>query len=170
MSGHVFVDESKQRDYLFVAAGVMPGDLAGARRAVRAHVMPGQRRLHLRKESDARRNAIVDAVASIGATRNHLQRRRPGHHMLVLEQDDPLLWWDQQHSSGSSARSDAAKTPVANTAALNTNSTWQYPTRSRGAGPRADTGATACSHRSGGAHDPSSAQLTDPSGRLPVTF
>ena len=118
MSGHVFVDESKQRDYLLVAAGVMPGDLAGARRELRALVMPGQRRLHMKKERDARRSAIVDAIASIGATATIYNAGRPGRHeldareiclralvvdvsaagrqMLVLEQDDSLLWWDQQ--------------------------------------------------------------------------
>ena len=119
MSGHVFVDESKQRDYLLVAAVVMPGYLAGARRDLRSLVMPGQRRLHMKKESDARRGAIVDAIASTGATTTIYNAGRPGrleldaregclralvvdvaaagHHMLVLEQDDSLLWWDQQH-------------------------------------------------------------------------
>jgi hypothetical protein len=48
VTGHVFVAESKQRNYLLVAAVVMPGDLAGARRALRALVMPGQRRLHMK--------------------------------------------------------------------------------------------------------------------------
>lgn len=42
------VDESKQRNYLLVAAVVMPGDLAGARRALHALVMPGQRLLHMK--------------------------------------------------------------------------------------------------------------------------
>ena len=119
MSGHVFVDESKQRDYLLVAAVVMPGELAGARRTLRALVMPGQRRLHMKKESDARRRAIVDGIASTGATATIYNAGRPGrreldareaclralvadvaaagHHMLVLEQDDSLRWGDQQH-------------------------------------------------------------------------
>jgi len=118
VSGHVFVDESKQRDYLLIAAVVLPGDLAGARRELRTLVMPGQRRLHMKKESDARRSAIVDAIASTGATATVYDAGRPGrheldarerclhalvvdvaavgHHMLVLEQDDSLLWWDQQ--------------------------------------------------------------------------
>ena len=118
MSGQVFVNESKQRDYLLVAAMVMPGDLAGARRDLRTLVMPGQRRLHMKKESDARRSAIIDVTASTGATatvddagglgRHELGARERclhalvvdaaavGHHMLVLEQDDSLLWWDQQ--------------------------------------------------------------------------
>ena len=114
----MFVDESKQRDYLLVAAAVMSADLADARKTLRALVMPGQRRLHMKKESDARRSAIVDRIASIGATATVYNGGRPGRreldarerclralvsdivaadqHMLVLEQDDSLLRWDQQ--------------------------------------------------------------------------
>jgi hypothetical protein len=119
VTGHVFVDESKQREYLLVAAVVMPSDLAEARRSLRALVMPGQRRLHMKKESDARRSAIIDAITATGATATIYNARRPGrheldareaclravvtdvatagHHMLVIEQDDSLLWWDRQH-------------------------------------------------------------------------
>jgi hypothetical protein len=118
VSAHVFVDESKQRDYLLVAAAIMPGDLAGARRTLRALVMPGQRRLHMKKESDARRHTIIDAITSTGASATIYDAGRRGrreldaregclralvvdlaaarHQMLVLEQDDSLLWWDQQ--------------------------------------------------------------------------
>ena len=117
-AGHVFVDESKQRDYLLVAAVVMPSDLAEARRALRALVMPGQRRLHMKKESDARRGAIIDVITAAAGTatiynagragRHELDAREAclravivdvaaaGHRMLVVEQDDSLLWWDRQ--------------------------------------------------------------------------
>ena len=116
---HVFVDESKQRDYLLVAAVVMPSDLAEARRSLRALVMPGQRRLHMKKESDARRRVIIDTITATVATaiiynagrpvRHELDAREvclravvtdvaaAGHHLLVIEQDDSLLWWDRQH-------------------------------------------------------------------------
>jgi hypothetical protein len=102
-----------------VAAVFMPSDLAEARRSLRALVMPGQRRLHMKKESDARRGTIIAAVAATGATctiynagpsgRHELDARAAclralvadvaadGHHMLVVEQDDSLLWWDRQH-------------------------------------------------------------------------
>lgn len=115
---HVFVDESKQRDYLLVAAVVMPSDLAEARRSLRSLVMPGQRRLHMKKESDARRRAIIDAITATGAAaiiynagrpgRHELDAREvclravvtdvaaAGHRMLIIEQDDSLLWWDRQ--------------------------------------------------------------------------
>lgn len=82
MSAHVFVDESKQRGYLLVAAAVMPGDLAGARRTLRALVMPGQRRLHMKKESDARRHTIIDAITSTDATAAVYDAGRPGRREL----------------------------------------------------------------------------------------
>ncbi len=116
--GHVFVDESRQGDYLLVAAVLVPTDLATARRSLRALVMPGQRRLHMKKESRARRRAIIEAIASTGASaiiynaglpgRRELDARAgclravladvvtAGHHMIIFEQDDSLLWWDQQ--------------------------------------------------------------------------
>lgn len=119
MTGHVFVDESKQRDYLLVAAVVMPRELDSARRTVRGMVMPGQRRLHMKKESDARRKTIIEAIAVTGASATIYNAGRPGRgelaareaclravitdaaaagrHMLVLEQDDSLVRWDQQH-------------------------------------------------------------------------
>lgn len=119
MSSHLFVDESKRRDYLLVAAVVTPTDLAAARRALRALIMPGQRRLHMKKESDARRSAIIDAITATGATAVVYNAGRSGRHeldardaclravvadaaaahhrLLVLEQDDSLLWWDRQH-------------------------------------------------------------------------
>lgn len=82
MSGHIFVDESKQRDNVLVAAVVMPGVLVSARRELRTLVIPGQRRLHMKKERDARRRAIVDAIASIGATATSYNAGRPGRHEL----------------------------------------------------------------------------------------
>ncbi len=118
MSSHVFLDESKDRDYLLVAGVVMPGDLDPVRRTLRGLVMPGQRRLHMAKERDQRRRQIVDAVVATGVTaivydagrgsRDELAAREAclravvvdaagkSSRMLVLEQDDSLLWWDQQ--------------------------------------------------------------------------
>jgi hypothetical protein len=83
VTGQVFVDESKQREYLLVAAVVMSGDLADARRALRALVMPGQRRLRMKKESDARRGAIVDAIASTGAIATIYEAGRAGEESLL---------------------------------------------------------------------------------------
>ena len=66
MSGHVYVDETKQRGYLLVAAVVVPADLDPLRRLVRSLVLPGQRRLHTKDESDPRRRAIASAIAASG--------------------------------------------------------------------------------------------------------
>lgn len=59
MSGHVFVDETKRRGYLLVAAVVVPADPDPVRKAMRALVLPGQRRLHMKDENDQRRRSIA---------------------------------------------------------------------------------------------------------------
>lgn len=41
MSGHIFLDESKERGYIIVAGVVLPADLVAARKAMRTLVMPG---------------------------------------------------------------------------------------------------------------------------------
>jgi hypothetical protein len=116
---HVFVDETKARDYLLVAAAVMPGDMNDARKAVRALTLRGQPRLHMKKESDARRKQILAAISTLGpqvtiyragATyRTELERRerciraliadlaRDGHRSLCLERDESLVSRDRQH-------------------------------------------------------------------------
>lgn len=47
MSRHLLVDETKDRDYLLVASGHVSGDLDDLRKLMR-----GQRRVHMKKESD----------------------------------------------------------------------------------------------------------------------
>ncbi len=119
MSGeHVYVDESKAKDYLLVAAVLAPGDLAAARRSLRALIMPGQRRLHMKRESSARRSAIIDAITSAGTSAivynagpagSHeldvrltclralvIDAAAAGHQALFIEQDDSLLGWERQ--------------------------------------------------------------------------
>ena len=159
MSGHVFVDESKQRDHLLVAAAVSLDDLADARRALRALVMPGQRRLHMKKESRARRSAIIDVIMATGATASVYQTRRSGHDklvareaclravvadgaaaghgMLTFEQGDSLLWWDRQRLVESPATSVAATPCITNTVAPSMSCCWRFPTRSLGVGRKA---------------------------------
>jgi len=117
VSGHIFLDESKQRGYIIVAGVVLPEALTAARKALRTLVMPGQRRVHFHKESTARRRQIIATVTDTGARariytssgrRREIDARAAclqavvtdaaahGAHMLVLEQDDSLLWWDRQ--------------------------------------------------------------------------
>ncbi len=116
--GHAFADETKHRGYLIVAVVVPPEELASARRAVRALVLPGQRRLHMKDESDPRRRAIAAAIVASGVRatvydaglrhRNERERRAAclyalihdcadrGDSFLVLEQDETLRSWDSQ--------------------------------------------------------------------------
>lgn len=118
MSGHVFVDETKQRGYLLVAAVVVPADLDPLRKLVRSLVLPGQRRLHMKDESDPRRRAIASAIANSGVQatiydagrRYRTERDRRAaclqalmhdissrdDEMLVLEEDETLRSWDNQ--------------------------------------------------------------------------
>jgi hypothetical protein len=59
---HVFADESKHGNYLFGVASFAVGDMAEARKALRAMVMPGQRSLHFGNESDKRRHHLIGQI------------------------------------------------------------------------------------------------------------
>jgi len=118
MSGHVFADESKDRDYLLVAGVVLSGDLAQVRKAMRGLVMPGQHRIHMKKESGPRKKAIAALICELAVEatvydagrgrRKELDARAAclralvvdaaaaGATMLVLEQDESLVRWDNQ--------------------------------------------------------------------------
>lgn len=115
---HLFADETKERDYLMVACTIPVGDLNDARSEMRGLVLPGQRRVHMKKESDPRKRLITSAICDTGirATVYNAGRNRrseldaraaclkalaydaaaAGASMLVLEQDDSLRRWDNQ--------------------------------------------------------------------------
>lgn len=65
-SPHLFIDESKARNYVMVAAAIAPSDVGAARAGLKALLMPGQRSLHFRNESDARRRKIIDTICDQG--------------------------------------------------------------------------------------------------------
>lgn len=67
-SRHVYVDESKAGDYLLAAATVMPGDIDMTRRALNSLLLGGQSRLHMVRESDARRRQMLSTMASLGVS------------------------------------------------------------------------------------------------------
>lgn len=116
MPAHVFVDETKRQGLLLTAAAVLPGELAMARRVLRGLVMPGQRRLHLVKESDGRKKKVLDAIAELAPVVTLYDARGLPHHQqraaclralvadlaaervhrLVLERDDTLLEHDRK--------------------------------------------------------------------------
>lgn len=116
--GHVFIDETKRRRYLLVAAVVEPGELDVVRKVLRRLILPGQRRLHMKDESDPRKRSIASAIVSSGirATvydagrkyKNERERREAclrqlvtdaaqrGDARLVLERDDSLVTSDRR--------------------------------------------------------------------------
>ncbi|MFI6308031.1 hypothetical protein ACIBCH_39600 [Amycolatopsis thailandensis] len=116
MTGHVFVDESKEGGYLVTAAALLSGDLTSARRAMRGLILPGQRRLHFTHESDGRRKRILDTIAALDptvtiydASAHHRRRQRQacldvlvedlasaGTRMLVLESDESIVELDRK--------------------------------------------------------------------------
>ncbi|MDU0294560.1 hypothetical protein [Saccharothrix longispora] len=64
---HAFLDESRRGPtYLVAVVIALPRDLDRTRTALRAKVKPGQRRLHFKKESDARRGEIVALLRDLG--------------------------------------------------------------------------------------------------------
>jgi hypothetical protein len=109
---HVFVDESKRRDYFVVAAIVVPADLRSLRRDITELLLPGQRNLHMTDESDGRKTTIAKALVSTGveaivydAGRSYdtqLQARAACLRLLVddlaIASDDTLLIIDQDDS------------------------------------------------------------------------
>lgn len=115
---HVFVDESKGREFLLVAAVVLPGDVTVARRAVSNLTLPRQSGVHMVRESDARRKQILSTVRALDPRvtvylapkdgRTELARREvalralvadsaaAGHAHLCLDRDDTLVERDRR--------------------------------------------------------------------------
>jgi hypothetical protein len=118
VSSHIFVDESKDRDFLLVAAVILSGDLDATRSLMRGLVLHGQHRVHMKKERPSRKRAIAGAICEAEveaiiyqadtAHRRELEAREAclralvadaaaaDTALLVLEQDDSLLRWDNQ--------------------------------------------------------------------------
>jgi hypothetical protein len=118
MISHTFVDESKRRDYLLIAATVDASDLDRVRKLLAELLLGRERRLHMKNENDRRKRSIAAAIAGSGITATvydagrryptELERRAAclaalvddaavrGDERLLLEQDDTLLSWDNQ--------------------------------------------------------------------------
>lgn len=119
ITNYIYVDESKQRDYLLVASVHVDSDLAALRAVVRDLLLPGQRYLNMKNEKVGRKRTIAQAfvTAGIAATvyragspllRTEKDRRAaclraliadhataPATH-IVFDQDDTLLSFDNQ--------------------------------------------------------------------------
>ncbi len=61
--GRIYVDETKRSGYVLAAVAV--DDPIAARQAVRALILPGQRRLHMHNEHARRRRRIVSDIQDI---------------------------------------------------------------------------------------------------------
>lgn len=118
---HIFVDETKAKGYVAAAATLVLGDLSAPRKQLNALILPRQRSLHMKDESDPRRREIIDIIvrmsSSVGlqsviydAGREHSQLDRRAACLqglvqdatlherarIVLELDESLRSWDRQ--------------------------------------------------------------------------
>ena len=116
---HIFVDETKRREYVLVAASVLGDDLAAARAVVKKLLKPGQRHLHMKNEADGRKETIAKALVAgnLRATVYDAGRRRGSQvlaraaclsalvddvatsgvdTLIVLDQDETLVHFDRR--------------------------------------------------------------------------
>ncbi|MFI9410159.1 hypothetical protein [Nocardia gamkensis] len=68
MRPSIYVDESKGRPFLLVAAIVTPQQHSLATRTLRGLLMRGQHRVHMSKEKDRRRRHIASTLLRLGVT------------------------------------------------------------------------------------------------------
>jgi hypothetical protein len=66
---HLFVDETKHRDYLLVASADIATEVAPLRNALRELLLPNQRSLHMKDERESRKRQIAGAIISAGIIR-----------------------------------------------------------------------------------------------------
>ncbi|MCL2613806.1 MAG: hypothetical protein FWD95_11335 [Nocardioidaceae bacterium] len=76
MGMQLFIDETKAKGYVVVAAVCPDASLAVARREIGKLVLPGQRSIHMKHESARRRGHIADAICRLSAV---------GVHVIVLD-------------------------------------------------------------------------------------
>ena len=63
---HIYVDETKRRDYLLVASAHLSPDLNTHRSLVSGLLLPGQRYIHMKDEKDGRKRTIAAAMVASG--------------------------------------------------------------------------------------------------------
>lgn len=59
---HVFIDESKSKNYYIAAAAALPTEAPEIDRALRRLTRPGQRRIHFKAERDSSRRLILSKL------------------------------------------------------------------------------------------------------------
>jgi hypothetical protein len=65
VTARLYIDETKARGYVIVAAVATEESLHAIRQQLRGLVLPGQAALHMKGERDSRRHAIADAIAGM---------------------------------------------------------------------------------------------------------
>jgi len=68
LSTHIYVDETKQREYLLVATTHTSADVDELRKLIRGLILKGQRQVHMKKEGDSRKRAIAAAIVGAGVS------------------------------------------------------------------------------------------------------
>lgn len=127
----IYVDESKAKDYLLVAAAIVPHDLTACRRGVQGLRLPGQPRLHMKQENDSRKRLMLDTFAKLDARvtiyraprglGSEVHRRGrcldeliasigPAGGRLCLERDETLVARDKQRLVEATRRAGSSRT------------------------------------------------------------
>lgn len=68
MGTRIFIDETKAKSYVVVAAVCPEASLVKARHTIGGLVLPGQRSIHMKHESPRRRSQIASAIADLGGS------------------------------------------------------------------------------------------------------
>lgn len=64
-SDHIYVDESKARGHFLVATASSASAVSVSDKSLRTLLKPGQRRIHFKSESDARRRSILSRMVEL---------------------------------------------------------------------------------------------------------
>lgn len=64
----IYVDEVKAKGFALICVAIHDRDVLLTRRRLRNFVLPGQRRLHFRRESDSRRREFLSALSELQFT------------------------------------------------------------------------------------------------------
>ena len=64
-NAHVFVDETKAREFILVATWVAPANLVRVRKAMRSLVPSGRVRIHFKKLTDAQRDRVLGVLSDL---------------------------------------------------------------------------------------------------------
>lgn len=118
-SAHVFIDESKARDYTIVAATLAPAAVTDTRSAVRSLRHKGSPSIHMRKESPSTKSKIIQGFKGLRLSTYILRCDEPGlselerrtrcldrlldlcaqEHAsrLTIERDESLFHWERQY-------------------------------------------------------------------------